>query len=75
VVNTLFLAYAGASLVLLVLFSTNAVPVLELVNSEILAVEIVKTVVGSLGLIAAVPLTTALAAVVAVRRPAPLRLS
>ncbi|MEX2505075.1 MAG: YibE/F family protein [Egicoccus sp.] len=75
VVNTLFLAYAGASLVLLVLFSTNAVPVLELVNSEILAVEIVKTVVGSLGLVAAVPLTTALAAAVAVRRPPPLRLS
>lgn len=75
VVNTLFLAYAGASLVLLVLFSTNGVPVLELVNSEILAVEIVKTVVGSLGLIAAVPLTTALAAAVAVRRPPPLRLS
>lgn len=74
VVNTLFLAYAGASLVLLVLFSTNGVPVLELVNSELLAVEIVKTVVGSLGLIAAVPLTTALAAAVAVRRPPPLRL-
>ncbi|GGI09585.1 YibE/F family protein [Egicoccus halophilus] len=69
VVNTLFLAYAGASLTLLVLFSTGPVPVLELVNSEILAVEIVKTVVGSLGLIAAVPLTTALAATVAVRRP------
>ena len=68
VVNTLFLAYAGASLTLLVLFSTNAVPVLELINSEILAVEIIKTMVGSLGLIAAVPLTTVLAAVVAVRR-------
>ncbi|MFA9446806.1 YibE/F family protein [Egicoccus sp. AB-alg6-2] len=70
VVNTLFLAYAGASLTLLVLFSVGPVPVLELVNSEILAVEIVKTVVGSLGLIAAVPITTALAATVAVRRDA-----
>ena len=70
VVNTLFLAYAGASLTLLVLFSTGGVPVLELVNAEILAVEIVKTVVGSLGLIAAVPITTALAATVAVRRGA-----
>ncbi|MFA9430589.1 YibE/F family protein [Egicoccus sp. AB-alg2] len=68
VVNTLFLAYAGASLTLLVLFSTGGVPVLELVNAEILAVEIVKTVVGSLGLIAAVPITTALAATVAIRR-------
>jgi uncharacterized membrane protein len=70
VVNTLFLAYAGASLPLLVVFSTGGLGTSEIVNSEVLAVEIVKTVVGSLGLIAAVPLTTALAALVAVRRPA-----
>jgi len=62
VVNTLFLAYAGASLGLLVLFSTSGVPFLELVNTELVAVELVKTVVGSLGLLAAVPLTTAIAA-------------
>ncbi len=68
-VNTLFLAYAGASLALLVVFSTNGLPVLETVNSEILAEEIIKTMVGSLGIIAAVPLTTALAATLAVRRP------
>lgn len=70
VVNTLFLAYAGASLALLVLFSTSGLPVTELLNSEVLAEELIKIVVGSLGLIAAVPLTTALAASVAVRRPA-----
>lgn len=70
VVNTLFLAYAGASLPLLVVFSTGGLGTAEIVNSEVLAVEIVKTVVGSVGLIAAVPLTTALAAAVAVRRPA-----
>lgn len=64
VVNTLFLAYAGASLALLVLFSTGGLPASELVNSEILATEIVKTIVGSLGLILAVPFTTALAATV-----------
>ncbi len=69
VVNTLFLAYAGASLALLVLFSTSGLPVMEVVNSEVLAAEIIKIVVGSLGLITAVPLTTALAATVAVRRP------
>ncbi len=68
VVNTLFLAYAGASLALLVLFSTSGLPMAEIINSEVLAEEIVKTVVGSLGLIAAVPFTTALAATVAVRR-------
>jgi uncharacterized membrane protein len=69
VVNTLFLAYAGASLALLVVFSTGGLATSEIVNSEVLAVEVVKTVVGSLGLIAAVPLTTALAALVAVKRP------
>jgi uncharacterized membrane protein len=70
VVNTLFLAYAGASLALLVLFSTGGLPVAQILNAEVLAEEIVKTVVGSLGLIAAVPLTTALAAAVAIQRPA-----
>jgi uncharacterized membrane protein len=62
VVNTLFLAYAGASLGLLVLFSTSGLPVSELVNTELVAVELVKTMVGSLGLLAAVPLTTLIAA-------------
>lgn len=62
VVNTLFLAYAGASLGLLVLFTTSGLPVRELVNTELVAVEIVKTMVGSLGLLAAVPLTTVIAA-------------
>jgi len=62
VVNTLFLAYAGASLGLLVLFSTSGLPVRELVNTELVAVELVKTMVGSLGLLAAVPLTTLIAA-------------
>jgi uncharacterized membrane protein len=70
VVNTLFLAYAGASLALLVLFSTGGVGTGEIINSEVIAEEIVKIIVGSLGLIAAVPLTTALAAKVAVDRPA-----
>lgn len=69
VVNTLVLAYTGASIALLLLFYSGGVPVLEILNSEVLAEEIVKTVVGSLGLIAAVPLTTALAASVALGRP------
>jgi uncharacterized membrane protein len=70
VVNTLFLAYTGASIALLLLFTTGGVPVRELLNSELLAQEIIKTVVGSLGLIAAVPLTTALAATIAIGRGA-----
>ena len=69
-VNTLFLAYAGAALPLLILFTTGAVPLGEAVTSEIVAVEVVRTFVGSLGIIAAVPLTTALSALVALERPA-----
>jgi uncharacterized membrane protein len=62
VINTLFLAYAGASLGLLVLFSTSGLPASELINSELVATELVRTMVGSLGLLAAVPLTTVIAA-------------
>ncbi len=67
-VNTLFLAYAGASLALLVLFSTGGRPMSEILTSEIVAEELVKTLVGSLGLVLAVPATTVLAATVATRR-------
>ena len=61
-VNTLFLAYAGASLPLLILFVIGGQGWGSLVTSELVAVEIVRTLVGSVGLIAAVPITTALAA-------------
>ena len=59
-VNTLFLAYAGASLPLLVLFVVGNLPLFDVMNSEIVATEIVRTLVGSLGLVASVPITTAL---------------
>jgi uncharacterized membrane protein len=68
-VNTLFLASAGASLPLLILFSVGADPFGTIVTSEIVAVEVVRTLVGSIGLIAAVPLTTALAAGVVLGDP------
>ncbi|MGH8931081.1 MAG: YibE/F family protein [Egibacteraceae bacterium] len=64
-VNTLFLAYAGASLPLLLLFSTGADSARIIVTSETVAVEIVRALVGSIGLIGAVPLTTVMAAAVA----------
>ena len=60
-VNTLFLAYAGASLPLLLLFSVGQLPVTDVANSELVATEIVRTLVGSIGLVASVPLTTWLA--------------
>ena len=64
-VNTLFLAYAGASLPLLVLFSTGGAGFGEVATAEVAAVEVVRTLCGSIGLIAAVPLTTMLAAALA----------
>ena len=66
-VNTLFLAYAGASLPLLVLFSTGGAGFGEVATAEVAAVEVVRTLCGSVGLIAAVPLTTLLAAALAVQ--------
>lgn len=60
-VNTLVLAYAGASLPLLLFFSLADRPVSVVANGELVATEIVRTLVGSIGLVASVPLTTALA--------------
>ncbi|MFD7439850.1 YibE/F family protein [Streptomyces sp. NPDC059909] len=71
VVNTLVLAYAGASLPLLLLFSVAQSGVGTVANSELVAEEIVRTLIGSIGLVASVPVTTALAAlVVSADRPA-----
>jgi uncharacterized membrane protein len=61
-VNTLVLAYAGASLPLLLLYLESDQPWLRVTTGELVAVEIVRTLVGSIGLIFAVPVTTALAA-------------
>jgi uncharacterized membrane protein len=66
-VNTLVLAYAGASLPVLLVFSLADTSFEEAINSEVVAAEIVATLVGSIGLIAAVPITTGLAALLAGR--------
>lgn len=60
-VNTLALAYTGASLPLLLFFSTTDSSVANIINQEIFATEIIRTVVGSIGLILTVPITTFLA--------------
>ncbi|MEU4008716.1 YibE/F family protein [Streptomyces pseudogriseolus] len=71
VVNTLVLAYAGAALPLLLLFSVAQSGVGTVANSELVAEEIVRTLIGSIGLVASVPVTTALATlVVSADRPA-----
>ena len=61
-VNTLALAYLGASLPLLLLFALSAESPLTIVNGEIVAVEVVRALVGSIGIVAAVPITTIVAA-------------
>ena len=61
-VNTLVLAYTGAALPLLLVFTLGNGSYSYFVNSEFLAEEIVRTLVGSLGLIAAVPISTLIAA-------------
>jgi uncharacterized membrane protein len=70
VVNTLVLAYVGASLPTLLVFSLADVSFSDALNTEAVASQVVSTMVGSIGLIAAVPLTTALAALLASRIPA-----
>lgn len=69
-VNTLAIAYAGASLPLLLLLTHSSTehPVI-LINQEILATEIIRTLVGSTGLVLAVPLTTAIAVYMLYGRP------
>ena len=64
-VNTLVLAYVGAALPVLLIFSSSDLGSGEALSTEIVATQVVATLVGSIGLIAAVPLTTALAALLA----------
>jgi uncharacterized membrane protein len=76
-VNTLVMAYAGAALPLLLYSSISGVGIGNILTSQSIAQEIVRTLVGSIGIVAAVPVTTALAAVVAaqekpaIEEPAP----
>lgn len=67
-VNTLVLAYAGASLPLLVLFTVSGRGVGDTLTSEVVAQEVVRSLVGGIGLVASVPITTLAAAFVVVRR-------
>ncbi len=60
-VNTLVLAYTSVSLPLLLLISQSDTSILKIINSEVFSTEIVRTIVGSIGLILTVPITTFLA--------------
>jgi uncharacterized membrane protein len=63
-VNTLVLTYAGAALPLLLFFAQGTAPVARVVTGEVVAIEVIRMLVGSIGLVLSVPVTTALAAVV-----------
>src|SRR5258708_6539551 len=66
-VNTLAIAYVGASLPLLLLFSTPPVNITMTLNREIFAAEIIRILIGSIGLVLAVPITTLLATIMLVK--------
>ncbi|MGQ0776663.1 MAG: YibE/F family protein [Pseudonocardiales bacterium] len=66
-VNTLMLVYAGAALPVLLVFSVSGQNFGTLITAQSVAQEVVRTLVGSIGLVAAVPITTAIAALVALR--------
>lgn len=61
-VNTLALAYVGAALPLVLLFSTSSAPLYFTLNQEVVAAELARILVGSIGLILTVPITTLIAA-------------
>jgi uncharacterized membrane protein len=67
-INTLVLVYTGAALPLLLLFIDTPRPFSEIINYQMITEEIVRTLVGSIGLILAVPITTFLASRVAFRK-------
>lgn len=69
-VYTIAFAYAGAALPVLLLLQVYEYPLLQTLSSGEFAEEIVRTAVGSIGLVLAIPLTTAIAAVVVMTEPA-----
>jgi len=70
-VNTLMMAYVGAALPLFLLLIRSSASLAQTLNREFLAEEVIRTLVGSLGLILAVPITSLIASFVAERHGAP----
>lgn len=69
-INTLALAYVGAALPLLLLFQVYPEPWAQTLSREMIAEEIVRTLVGTLGLVAALPITTLIASLLRARQRA-----
>jgi len=66
-VATLVFAYAGAALPVLLIFNVGGTSFADAVNGEAVADQVIAALVGSIGLIASMPVTTALAALLAPR--------
>jgi uncharacterized membrane protein len=66
-VNTLVFAYAGASLPALLIFTIGRTSLTDAINGEAVAAQVIAALVGSIGLILSMPLTTALAALLVER--------
>jgi uncharacterized membrane protein len=64
-IYTIAFAYAGASIIVLLLLAIYDLPALDLLSNEAIAEEVVRTLASGIGLVLAVPITTAIAAVVA----------
>ncbi len=67
-VNTLAIAYVGASLPLLLLYATSTANISIILNQEIFATEIIRIMIGSIGLVLAVPITTAIGVLMLVKK-------
>ena len=60
--NTLILAFAGSSLNMLILVQTYDIPFLQLINTDSIALEVVQSVAGSIGILLTVPLVAFISA-------------
>ena len=63
-INTLVLVYTGASMPLLIIFVNAQVPLNYVLSLEVVSIEIVRTLVGTIGLVSAIPITTFIATMV-----------
>ncbi len=70
-INTLVLVYTGAAMPLLILFVNANLPLNYILSMEIVSMEVLRTLVGSIGLVCAIPITTFLATIVFTRNSKP----
>jgi uncharacterized membrane protein len=63
-INTLILAYVGASVFLILIFMVNDIPIIDILNMDLVATEIVRALAGTIGLICAIPLTAFVSATI-----------